>query len=100
LAEDGKNKPTEILNQRALEVVERIKRKLVGKDFKETENLNHTEQVNQLIRQATSHENICQAYLGWCPFWWVNSSSLLKKLWIKSKNKWKKNNVVYMFRSI
>jgi len=68
-AEDEKNRPIEILNQRALEVVERIKRKLSGKDFKENESLNVVEQVNQLIRQATSHENICQAYIGWCPFW-------------------------------
>ena len=26
-------------------------------------------QVEQLIRQATSHENLCQSYLGWSPFW-------------------------------
>ena len=68
-AEDERNRPHEILNQRALEVIERIKKKLNGKDFKENESLNVIEQVNQLIRQATSHENICQAYIGWCPFW-------------------------------
>ncbi len=26
-------------------------------------------QVMRLIQQATSHENLCQAYIGWCPFW-------------------------------
>ena len=26
-------------------------------------------QVNRLIKQATSHENLCQSYIGWCPFW-------------------------------
>ena len=67
--EDEANRPIEILNQRALEVVDRIKKKLTGRDFKEHEVLNVVDQVNQLIRQATSHENICQAFLGWCPFW-------------------------------
>ena len=26
-------------------------------------------QVDRLISQATSHENLCQSYIGWCPFW-------------------------------
>jgi len=26
-------------------------------------------QVQHLILQATSHENLCQSYIGWCPFW-------------------------------
>ncbi len=26
-------------------------------------------QVQRLIEQATSHENLCQSYIGWCPFW-------------------------------
>jgi len=26
-------------------------------------------QVDRLIHQATSHENLCQLYYGWCPFW-------------------------------
>ncbi|KAL5705931.1 non-specific serine/threonine protein kinase [Ranunculus cassubicifolius] len=26
-------------------------------------------QVQKLILQATSHENLCQNYVGWCPFW-------------------------------
>jgi len=67
--EDEQNRPIEIVNQRALEVVDRIKKKLTGRDFKEHEVLNVNDQVNQLIKQATSHENICQAYIGWCPFW-------------------------------
>jgi hypothetical protein len=25
------------------------------------------EQVQRLIVQATSHENLCQCYIGWCP---------------------------------
>ncbi|KRX06464.1 Rapamycin-binding domain [Pseudocohnilembus persalinus] len=60
---------TEIKNKKALEVLERIKKKLVRKDFNEKEQLSVEEQVKKLINQATSHENICQAYIGWCPFW-------------------------------
>jgi FKBP12-rapamycin complex-associated protein len=26
-------------------------------------------QVQRLVLQATSHENLCQSYIGWCPFW-------------------------------
>ncbi|KAG4121091.1 hypothetical protein ERO13_D11G184650v2 [Gossypium hirsutum] len=26
-------------------------------------------QVQKLILQATSHENLCQNYVGWFPFW-------------------------------
>ena len=22
-----------------------------------------------LIEQATSHQNLCQCFVGWCPFW-------------------------------
>lgn len=34
-----------------------------------TKPLSVHEQVHKLIQQATSHENLCQAYQGWCPFW-------------------------------
>lgn len=27
------------------------------------------EQVKKLIKQATSTENLCQHYIGWCSFW-------------------------------
>jgi hypothetical protein len=26
-------------------------------------------QVDRLIHEATRPENLCQAYIGWCPFW-------------------------------
>lgn len=26
-------------------------------------------QVQRLIMQAESYENLCQSYIGWCPFW-------------------------------
>ena len=27
------------------------------------------EQIDRLVEQATLHENLCQCYIGWCPFW-------------------------------
>jgi len=58
-AEEEKERPQEHFNKKALEVMERIKNKLNGKDFDENEQLSYTEQVSKLINQATSHENIC-----------------------------------------
>ena len=58
----------EILNRKALQVINRVNKKLTGRDFgKET--LDIPEQVQRLIVHATSHENLCQCYIGWCPFW-------------------------------
>ena len=33
------------------------------------ENDSIASQVQRLIGQATAHENLCQSYIGWCPFW-------------------------------
>ncbi|KAJ3319429.1 phosphatidylinositol kinase- protein kinase tor1 [Boothiomyces sp. JEL0866] len=57
----------QVLNKRALDVVDRINSKLVGQDFKGKQ-LDVKEQVEKLIHQATSVENLCQCYMGWCPF--------------------------------
>lgn len=59
----------EVQNERALKVLERVKVKLVGRDFKPEEELNVERQVAKLIGQATSVENLCQHYIGWCSFW-------------------------------
>eukprot|EP01119_Soliformovum_irregulare_P019910 TRINITY_DN6394_c0_g1_i2.p1 TRINITY_DN6394_c0_g1~~TRINITY_DN6394_c0_g1_i2.p1 ORF type:complete len:736 (-),score=240.02 TRINITY_DN6394_c0_g1_i2:105-2312(-) len=60
----------EILNRRALQVIKRVSRKLTGRDFGDgSEVLNVGDQVNKLIQQATSHDNLCQCFVGWCPFW-------------------------------
>jgi len=65
---DGEGGDTEGLNSKALKVLDRVQKKLTGKDFgKDT--LDVTTQVEKLIREATSHENLCQCYIGWCPFW-------------------------------
>jgi len=84
----------EVLNERAVAVMARMSHKLTGRDFssgsasgagsstqhgsehwssgdaRDTEpGLSVKVQVQKLILQATSHENLCQNYVGWCPFW-------------------------------
>uniref|UniRef100_A0A6B2KWQ4 non-specific serine/threonine protein kinase n=1 Tax=Arcella intermedia TaxID=1963864 RepID=A0A6B2KWQ4_9EUKA len=53
---------------RALKIIERVSYKLSGRDFP-GQTLSVEKQVDLLIKQATSHELLCQAYLGWCPYW-------------------------------
>ena len=65
LADAADNK---IINKKALEAITRITYKLLGKDFNPNIVLEVDDQVERLIREATSHENICQSYLGWNPF--------------------------------
>ena len=57
----------DILNETAEVVVSRIDSKLKGTDFSDKP-LNVEMQVDKLIKQATSHENLAQGYIGWCPF--------------------------------
>eukprot|EP00158_Paraphelidium_tribonemae_P009901 Partr_v1_DN28994_c0_g1_i3_m24719 putative Phosphatidylinositol 3-kinase len=67
-AVDQINKP-EALNSKAIAIVTRVSNKLTGRDFKASRTLDVAEQVEKLIRQATSVDNLCQCYIGWCPFW-------------------------------
>ncbi|KAL6080518.1 Serine/threonine-protein kinase tor1 [Balamuthia mandrillaris] len=57
------------MDERALRVIDRVSAKLRGRDFSPRESLDVHSQVQRLIEQATSHENLCQCYIGWCPFW-------------------------------
>jgi FKBP12-rapamycin complex-associated protein len=66
---EGQNLPNEGLNKKALAVINRVRDKLTGRDFEAHLTLDVPEQVDLLIKQATSHENLCQCYIGWCPFW-------------------------------
>ena len=59
----------EALNKKALDIVQRVRDKLTGRDFNPKDCLSVTEQVDLLICQATNNENLCQCYIGWCPFW-------------------------------
>uniref|UniRef100_A0A0K0D0A5 Non-specific serine/threonine protein kinase n=1 Tax=Angiostrongylus cantonensis TaxID=6313 RepID=A0A0K0D0A5_ANGCA len=49
-------------------VIDRIKQKLTGSEFGNGE-VDVQEQIDRLVEQATLHENLCQCYIGWCPFW-------------------------------
>ncbi|KAH3683007.1 hypothetical protein WICPIJ_006011 [Wickerhamomyces pijperi] len=59
----------EIRNARASLVLKRITDKLTGNDFRRFNELNVNSQVDKLIQQATTVENLCQHYIGWCSFW-------------------------------
>jgi FKBP12-rapamycin complex-associated protein len=59
---------SEKLNERALKVIRRVDSKLRGRDFGNTQ-IPVAEQVDRLVKQATSHENLCQGWTGWCAFW-------------------------------
>jgi len=67
--EDPDSDMPEVLNERALSVISRVAKKLSGRDFSKDEVLDVPQQVQRLIDQATSNENLCQCYIGWCPFW-------------------------------
>jgi FKBP12-rapamycin complex-associated protein len=55
---------SEVLNSKALAVLARVESKLKGRDFTREE-LNVKDQVEALIKEATSHVNLCQCYIGW-----------------------------------
>jgi phosphatidylinositol kinase/protein kinase (PI-3 family) len=61
----------EALNGKALKVIRRVQDKLTGTDFAcgIGEPVDVTDQVQRLIVQATSSENLCQLFVGWCAFW-------------------------------
>jgi len=63
----------EALNEKALKVIRRVQDKLTGTDFPDQnelgEPLDVVDQVQRLIVQATSVENLCQLFIGWCAFW-------------------------------
>lgn len=59
----------EALNARAVAVIQRVQNKLTGRDFRPNQVLDVPLQVQRLIVQATSLENLCQCYIGWCAFW-------------------------------
>ena len=55
-------------------VIRRVQSKLRGTDFfdedeEDAEVLDVPAQVQRLLLAATSRINLCQSYMGWCPFW-------------------------------
>ncbi|RDX49678.1 atypical/PIKK/FRAP protein kinase [Lentinus brumalis] len=59
------NEAQEVRNERALFVYRRVHDKLTGRDFNPDEVLSVSAQVDKLILQATSLENLCQCFSGW-----------------------------------
>ncbi|KAI0046207.1 atypical/PIKK/FRAP protein kinase [Auriscalpium vulgare] len=59
------NEAQEIRNERALAVYSRVQHKLTGRDFNPDITLPVPAQVDKLILQATSLENLCQCFSGW-----------------------------------
>lgn len=53
----------------AVAIVDRIKDKLSGNDFKQDNLLSVQEQVEALINQATDSSNLCDMFKGWSPWW-------------------------------
>jgi len=66
--EDSSGVGQEVINKRALRIVKRVRDKLTGCDFGSS-TVDIPTQVDLLISQATSCENLCQCYIGWCSFW-------------------------------
>ena len=68
----------EALNEKALKVIRRVQDKLTGTDFQgdplctmeqgQRDTLDVQDQVQRLIVQATSTENLCQLFIGWYVF--------------------------------
>ncbi|XP_018572076.1 serine/threonine-protein kinase Tor [Anoplophora glabripennis] len=59
----------EASSKKSVSIINRVRDKLTGNDFNVDETLTVEKQVDLLIQQATSNENLCQCYIGWCPFW-------------------------------
>ena len=57
------------MKEKAVGIMRRVLEKLTGKDFGNSKELSVHDQVDRLIREATSHENLSQSYQGWCPYW-------------------------------
>ena len=58
----------ELFNEKGILVIQRVSDKLTGLDFNGVPLL-VKEQIDFLIKQATSNENLCSSFFGWCPFW-------------------------------
>lgn len=59
---------TEETNRNAIIVLNRVKDKLKGNDFDNKKSLKICEQIDLLIKQATSVENLVECYPGWRPW--------------------------------
>ena len=65
------NIPSEVMNKKAVNIINRVRDKLTGRDFATEDPVDVHRQVELLIQQATSHENLCQCYIGWSVTLWA-----------------------------
>ncbi|KAJ1936683.1 phosphatidylinositol kinase- protein kinase tor1 [Linderina macrospora] len=63
------DKGWQVGNPKAKAIVNRISSKLLGTDFDPNEQLTVAAQIDKLIQQATSSENLAVLYPGWVPMW-------------------------------
>ncbi|KAJ2657369.1 phosphatidylinositol kinase- protein kinase tor1 [Coemansia sp. RSA 1200] len=63
------DKGWQVGNPKARAIVKRIHDKLVGSDFDPSVQLTVAAQIDRLIQQATSSENLAVLYVGWVPLW-------------------------------
>ncbi|WJX45533.1 Serine/threonine-protein kinase smg1 [Trifolium repens] len=55
-------------NAYALSVLRRVEMKIDGRDISERREVSIAEQVDYLLKQATSADNLCNMYEGWTPW--------------------------------
>lgn len=55
-------------NAFAMSVLRRIEMKIHGRDIDESRQISTSEQVDYLLKQATSIDNLCNMYEGWTPW--------------------------------
>ncbi|MED6198639.1 Serine/threonine-protein kinase smg1 [Stylosanthes scabra] len=55
-------------NAYALSVLRRVEMKIDGRDISDKREIGITEQVDYLLKQATSVDNLCNMYEGWTPW--------------------------------
>ena len=69
LGSEGRVEKGDALNEKALKVIRRVQDKLTGTDYQTNQEvcdpLDVQDQVQRLIVQATSTENLCQLFVGW-----------------------------------
>ena len=69
LFEETEDIDTDELYKIAQLIIVRINNKLIGIHHNNGVQLNEKEQVEFLIREARSYENLVMSYLGWTPYW-------------------------------
>jgi phosphatidylinositol kinase/protein kinase (PI-3 family) len=83
------NTQPDAINESALKVLRRVQAKLTGRDFRPTIELNVPTQVDKLIEQAHSLENLCVLYIGWCPVCSLRKAMLIcssGEIWMFGKH--------------